>query len=274
MVWFARRGEKNVQVPPDLWIKCPQCGDVLYSKEVDKNLKVCTKCNYHFRINSQERLDLLIDENSFVEYDKEIKSVDPLNFKGKKKYKDQLVEAEKRTNLKDAIITGEGSVDRNRVIIGIMDFNFRGGSMGSVVGEKVTRAIEKCIEKKLPLIIVSSSGGARMEEGILSLMQMAKTSAALAKLDEHRLPYISVLTDPTTAGVAASFAMLGDINIAERNALIGFTGPRVLEQTLKMKLPEGFQKADFQLDHGMVDMVVDRKDMKKIIAQLLRFLGE
>jgi acetyl-CoA carboxylase carboxyl transferase subunit beta len=273
VVWFARRDEKNVQVPPGLWIKCPQCNEVLYSKEVSKNLKVCTRCNYHFRINARERLDLLIDQGSFVEYDKNLKSVDPLNFKDVKRYKDRLEESEKKTGLKDAIITGEGTIDGHRAVIGVMDFDFMGGSMGSVVGEKVTRAVERATQKKLPLIIVSSSGGARMQESILSLMQMAKTSAALTRLHEERLPYISVLADPTTAGVAASFAMLGDINIAERNALIGFTGPRVIEQTLKIKLPEGFQQADFQLQHGMVDMVVDRKDMKKVLAKILRLLG-
>ena len=281
MAWFnvskAPKGEtteKKVAMPEGLWIKCNNCGEIIYKKEVVRNLNVCPKCNYHFRISAQERIGLLTDKGTFVEYDAGMEASDPLNFKDSKRYKDRVKDAQKSSGLKDAFISGEGSVSGINVMLGVFDFSFMGGSMGSVVGEKATRTIEKGIEKGFPVIIVSSSGGARMQEGILSLMQMAKTSAALARLRDARLPFISVLTDPTTGGVTASFAMLGDIIIAEPKALICFAGPRVIEQTIKQKLPEGFQRSEYLLEHGMVDMIVERKDMKETISKMLSMLTQ
>ncbi|MDO8445584.1 MAG: acetyl-CoA carboxylase, carboxyltransferase subunit beta [Deltaproteobacteria bacterium] len=279
MSWFkvnkapkGEKTEKKVAMPEGLWIKCNNCGEIIYKKEVQRNLNVCPKCNYHFRISAQERIDFLADKGTFVEYDAGMEAADPLNFKDSKRYKDRVKDAQKSSGLKDAFISGEAVMKGISVMLGVFDFSFMGGSMGSVVGEKATRTIEKGIKKGFPVIIVSSSGGARMQEGILSLMQMAKTSAALARLRDAGLPFISILTDPTTGGVTASFAMLGDVNIAEPKALICFAGPRVIEQTIKQKLPEGFQRSEYLLDHGMVDMIVERKDMKDTIGNILSML--
>jgi acetyl-CoA carboxylase carboxyl transferase subunit beta len=279
MAWFkkdktplAQSEAKKVKVPEGLWTKCQSCSEVIISKEIEKNLNVCPKCNHHFRISARQRFDLLLDEGSFVEYDQNLVSVDFLRFKDSKSYQERINAAVAKGGSKDAIICGEGSIEATPVQIAIFDFSFMGGSMGSVVGEKITRAIERALDKQTPVIIVSASGGARMQESILSLMQMAKTSAALAKLREEGLPFISVLTDPTTGGVTASFAMLGDINIAEPKALIGFAGPRVIEQTIRQKLPEGFQRAEYLLDHGMIDIIVERKDMRPTLSKILKML--
>lgn len=276
MAWFKKSKElkpdKKVKIPEGLWVKCDSCKEIIYKKEIDKNLKICPKCNYHFRISARERIRLLVDEGTFVEIDSGLASDDPLHFKDKIPYKDRLEENRKKSMLEEAAISGEAMVEGRPVIIVIMDFAFMGGSMGSVVGEKVMRAAEAALEKKLPLITVASSGGARMQEGIFSLMQMARVSAAIAKLNEGGNLYISILADPTFGGVTASFAMLGDIIIAEPRSLIGFAGPRVIEQTIKQQLPEDFQRAEFLLDHGMIDMVVDRKAMKKTIAQMIGLL--
>ncbi|HTP63839.1 MAG TPA: acetyl-CoA carboxylase, carboxyltransferase subunit beta [Geobacteraceae bacterium] len=280
MAWFKKSKApleqsegKKVRVPEGLWTKCQNCRETLYSKELEKNLNVCPKCNHHFRIPAGKRLDLLLDEGSFVEYDAEMVSVDFLEFKDSKSYQERIDAAVAKGGSKDAVICGEGKIDGIPVQMAVFDFSFMGGSMGSVVGEKITRAIERCIAGKMPLIIISASGGARMQESILSLMQMAKTAAALARLRALRLPYISVLTDPTTGGVTASFAMLGDVNMAEPKALIGFAGPRVIEQTIRQKLPEGFQRAEYLLEHGMVDLIVERKDMRQILSQIIRMLS-
>jgi acetyl-CoA carboxylase carboxyl transferase subunit beta len=242
----------------------------VYSKEIDRNLKVCPKCDYHFRITARERIELLVDPGTFSEFDSQIQSEDPLGFKDSQKYRDRVKTARKKTGLNDAVISGICTLDGVQVVLSVFDFFFMGGSMGSVVGEKITRAAEKAVEERCGLIVISSSGGARMQEGALSLMQMAKTSAALARLRRERLPFISILTDPTTGGVTASFAMLGDVNIAEPKALIGFAGPRVIEQTIRQELPEGFQRSEFVLDHGMIDRIVNRKELKKTIVNLLR----
>ena len=256
-----------------LWIKCNNCGEIIYKKEVEKNLKVCPKCNYHFRLSSEEWIDILIDQNSFHELWPDIESIDPLDFKDRTRYRDKLKETQKQTGKKDAIVTGYGLINELFVHIGIFDFNFMGGSMGSVVGEKITRLIEKAAEEQSNLLIVTSSGGARMQEGIFSLLQMAKTNAALSRLNKSKTLYMALLTDPTTGGVAASFASIADIIIAEPKALIGFAGPRVISDTIGQKLPEGFQRAEFLLEHGMIDMVVERKVIKKTIAQIIRLLG-
>jgi len=252
-----------------LWFKCQECGDIIYNRELERNLKVCLKCGYHFRLSGLERLAILLDQESFLEYDADLQSVDPLEFHDLKKYPNRIAEAQQKTGLLEAVMTGEGKIFGHDVVIAALDFNFMAGSMGSVVGEKIARAIEKAIERQLPVIICSTSGGARMQEGMLSLMQMAKTSAALAKLHDAGLLYISILTDPTTGGVTASFASLGDIIVAESGAVIGFTGRRVIEQTIKQKLPSNFQTAEFLLEHGLVDMVVNRKDLKNTIGKLL-----
>ena len=251
-------------LPAGLWVKCKKCEQIIFKKDFVENFMVCPKCGFYLRLNSKERIELLTDKNSFKEINSELSPVDILGFPGYKDKKDSYA-------LKDAIRTGEAKINGHPVAIGVMDFEFMGGSMGSVVGEKVVRLIEKAIDKKMPVIIVASSGGARMQEGILSLMQMAKTSAALSKLSKKSLPFISVLADPTTGGVAASFAMLGDVIIAEPNALIGFAGPRVIEQTIRQQLPKGFQMSEFLLKHGMVDMVVERKDLKDTITKVLKF---
>ena len=279
MAWFKKdktplvQAEgKKVKVPEGLWTKCQNCAEVIISKDIEKNLNVCPKCQHHFRMSARQRLDLLLDGGSFVEYDANMVSVDFLEFKDSKSYQDRINAAVAKGGSKDAIICGEGKIEETPVQIAVFDFSFMGGSMGSVVGEKITRAIERALDKHTPVIIISASGGARMQESILSLMQMAKTSAALAKLRKKGLPYISLLTDPTTGGVTASFAMLGDVNIAEPKSLIGFAGPRVIEQTIRQKLPEGFQRAEYLLDHGMIDLIVERKDMRNTISQILKML--
>ncbi len=279
MSWFKRErkpitpnGAKKVRVPEGLWTKCQNCSEAIYTKELEKNLNVCPKCNHHFRISARKRISIMLDEGTFVEHDQEMQSVDFLNFRDSKSYRERIEAAVAKGNGKEAVICCEGRIDGVPVQLAVLEFSFMGGSMGSVVGEKITRLIERAVERRTPVIIVSSSGGARMQESILSLMQMAKTSAALARLRDNGLPYISVLTDPTTGGVTASFAMLGDVNIAEPKALIGFAGPRVIEQTIRQKLPEGFQRAEYLLEHGMVDVIVHRKEMKQRLAQLLKML--
>lgn len=272
MKWFQRRKRiekesKRKDIPDGVWIKCDNCGEILYKKEIMKKFMVCTKCDYHFKVNSFFYKSILLDEDSFEEEDIKIYPCDPLKFKD---YKQKLKKAQKRTTLNDAIICGQGKIEGKGIEICIMDFSFIGGSMGSVVGEKVKRAIQRAIDKELPLIIVSASGGARMHEGILSLMQMAKTATTLSKL---HTPYISILTNPTTAGVMASYASLGDIIIAEPGALIGFAGPRVIKQTLKKELPEGFQRSEFLLEHGFVDMVVHRKYLQDTVKIILGHLS-
>ncbi|GAB7026663.1 acetyl-CoA carboxylase, carboxyltransferase subunit beta [Geotalea toluenoxydans] len=268
----ATTEKKRVRVPEGLWTKCQSCGEVIISKDIENNLNVCPKCNFHFRISARKRLAILLDEGSFVEHDANIVSVDCLNFKDSKSYQERINAAVAKGGSKDAIICGEGKIEGTPLQVAVFDFSFMGGSMGSVVGEKITRAIERGIEKHTPVIIISASGGARMQESILSLMQMAKTSAALAKLKEKGLPFISILTDPTTGGVTASFAMLGDINMSEPKALIGFAGPRVIEQTIRQKLPAGFQRAEYLLDHGMVDIIVERREMRQKLSQMLKML--
>ncbi|NOQ51536.1 MAG: acetyl-CoA carboxylase carboxyltransferase subunit beta [Desulfuromonadaceae bacterium] len=276
MAWFRNKksltasvAKKKVQMPEGVWTKCKNCQEIIYAKEIERNLSVCPKCDYHFRIGARERIDLVIDEGTFVEMDAEMNSVDFLDFKDSKKYKDRIKAAVKKSGDGDAVVCGTGELDGLSVVVAVFDFSFMGGNMGSVVGEKITRAIEKGLETKAPVMVFSSSGGARMQESILSLMQMAKTSAALAKLKAAGIPFISVLTDPTTGGVTASFAMLGDLNIAEPRALIGFAGPRVIEQTIRQTLPEGFQRSEFLLEHGMVDMIVPRSEMKQRLSQIL-----
>jgi acetyl-CoA carboxylase carboxyl transferase subunit beta len=279
MAWFKRSKEsfdaetQKREVPDGLWTKCEHCGEIVHRMELEKNLHTCPKCNAHFRIGSKEYLSLLLDEGSFKEYDKKMRSSDPLKFVDTKRYRDRIPEAIKKTGLYDAIRWGTGTIQKHPVVLAAMDFAFIGGSMGSVVGEKVARAIDRAWKTKTPLVIVSSSGGARMMEGALSLMQLAKTSAKLARLAEARVPYISILTDPTTGGVTASYAMLGDVNIGEPGALIGFAGPRVIKQTIGKDLPPGFQRAEFLLEHGFLDMVVDRKEMKSTVATLLSHLA-
>ena len=256
----------------DLWVNCKKCKEQIYIAELEDNLKVCPKCEYHFRLDARQRIHLLIDHETFVEQDQDLTSPDPLKFKDTKKYKERMRATIKKNATNDAIITGSGEIEGIAIEICVFDFSFMGGSMGSVVGEKITRSIERAIEKNMPVIIVSCSGGARMQEGIFSLMQMAKTSSALQKLSVKKLPYISLLTDPTMGGVSASFSMLGDIILAEPGALIGFAGPRVIEQTIKQKLPDGFQRAEFQLEHGLIDNVVHRKELKSTLVRLLTLL--
>ena len=279
MAWFKKtrkpietQAGANSRVPEGLWVKCPACSQIIYNKDLVANLHVCPKCAHHFRINARERLRLLFD-GEWAEYDTHLRSLDPLSFTGTKPYRAQLQSAMKSTGLKDAVVTASGEVDGLPAEIAAMEYSFIGGSMGVVVGEKITRAAERALDKRAGLIVVSCSGGARMMEGALSLMQMAKISGALARLDKAKLPYISVLTDPTTGGVTASFAMLGDLNIAEPKALIGFAGPRVIEQTIRQKLPEGFQRSEFLLEKGMVDLIVDRRELKAAISRALRFMG-
>lgn len=277
MAWFRKKKaltasveKKNVQVPEGVWSKCKNCQEIIYAKEIERNLNVCPKCDYHFRIGARERIGLILDSDTFVEMDAKMRSIDFLDFKDSKKYKERIKAAVKKVGDGDAVICGEGLLDGLPVVVAVFDFAFMGGSMGSVVGEKITRAIEKGLETGVPVLVFSSSGGARMQESIMSLMQMAKTSAALAKLKAAGIPFVSVLTDPTTGGVTASFAMLGDLNIAEPRALIGFAGPRVIEQTIRQTLPEGFQRSEYLLEHGMIDMIVPRKEMKQKLSQLLR----
>ncbi len=276
MAWFKRTKDglstdKKKDIPEGLWLKCDGCGDIIYKPEVEKNIGICTKCQYHFKISSIEYINFLLDEGSFQEFDSTLRTADPLKFKDKKKYSDRIKAAKKSTGLDEAIRTGYGSMNGNTVIVGVMDFDFIGGSMGSVVGEKIKRAIDRAIETGFPLIIVSASGGARMMEGILSLMQMAKTSSRLAQLSSKKGLYISILTNPTTAGVMASYAMLGDVIIAEPDALIGFAGPRVIKQTIGEDLPEGFQRSDFLQERGFIDMVVPRSNMRNRVLELIEF---
>jgi len=279
MAWFRKekkaleaRQDKRVQTE-GLWVKCEGCKQILWKKDLDANFQCCPKCNHHFKLSARPRLEMLFDDSEYAEHDARLASTDPLGFRDTKSYRERLKKAEKQTGLKDALITGEGRLEAKPIIICAMEFRFIGGSMGAVVGEKITRAIDRCIQQKLPLVIVSCSGGARMMEGAISLMQMAKISAGLARLEEVRKPYISVLTDPTTGGVTASYAMLGDLNIAEPGALIGFAGPRVIEQTIRQKLPEGFQRAEFLLAHGMIDAIVSRKELKPYLSRSLNLLG-
>jgi acetyl-CoA carboxylase carboxyl transferase subunit beta len=277
MAWFKRTGRpessegKRVKIPEGLWVKCNNCRELIYRKELEKNVHVCPKCDYHFPISVEERIALILDENSFNELDASMEATDPLNFKDVLRYKDRLKVYQEKTGWKDAMVYGDGTIKNRPVVLGVFNFNFMGGSMGCVVGEKIVRAAERSADTRKPLIIVSSSGGARMQEGIFSLMQMVKTSAAIARLSAARVPFISILTDPTFGGVTASFSMLGDFHIAEPKALIGFTGPRVIEQTLKQQLPEGFQRSEFLMEHGMLDMIVGRKKLKETLGNLIEF---
>ncbi len=272
---FRKKDEsdKKIKIPEGMWIKCDACLEIIYKPEVERSLNVCPKCTYHFRIPAAERMRSVIDEGTFAEIAEEMESIDPLGFVDTKKYVDRLKDARKKTGRKEAVIIGKGKINGIDIALAILDFEFQGGSMGSVVGEKISLAAETALEARFPLIIFSASGGARMQEGTLSLMQMAKTSAAIGRLSDARIPYISVLTDPTTGGVAASFAMLGDVIISEPGALVGFAGPRVIEQTINQKLPEGFQRAEFLLEHGMIDMIVDRSRMKATLTQILKYLS-
>src|SRR5438309_3635277 len=278
MTWFKREtshidtsAEKRVKTE-GLWVKCEECRQIIWKKDLEDNLNVCPKCGKHFRISARERLSILMDDGQWAEHDTDIESTDPLHFVDVKKYSDRLKKAQRETGLKDAIINATGTIGGHNVVISAMEYSFIGGSMGSVVGEAITRGIERATAEKRGMIIVSASGGARMMEGVSSLMQMAKISAALARHDDARLPYISVLTDPTTGGVTASYAMLGDVNIAEPGALIGFAGPRVIEQTIRQKLPEGFQRSEFLMQKGQLDAVVPRSELRPYIARALDFM--
>ena len=279
MSWFTKEkvgieksGGNKVTFPDGMWIKCPGCSETLLSKDIEVNLQVCPKCGHHYRISARKRLEALLDGGVWQEFDADITSVDFLEFKDAKSYQERIDTALAKGGSKDAVICVEGAIEDLPVQISCFDFSFMGGSMGSVVGEKITRSIERGLQKKQPVIIISASGGARMQESILSLMQMAKTSAALAKLKSAGIPFVSLLTDPTTGGVTASFAMLGDVNIAEPKALIGFAGPRVIEQTIRQKLPEGFQRSEYLLDHGMIDAIIPRTEMRAKIASILKML--
>jgi len=278
MAWFKRQpgdlepsGEKKVRTE-GLWVKCDGCRQIIWKKDLEENFNVCPKCQRHFRIDARSRLAQLLDDAQYEVFDSGLVSTDPLKFVDLKAYSSRLKQAQEETGLKDAVINARGKLNGRAVIVSAMEYSFIGGSMGAVVGEVITRAIERAEQTKSPLVIISASGGARMMEGVVSLMQLAKISAALARLDESRVPYISVLTDPTTGGVTASFAMLGDLNIAEPGALIGFAGPRVIEQTIRQKLPPGFQRSEFLLEHGMLDAVVHRKEMKSYLARSLDFM--
>lgn len=277
MAWFRKdkkplKAEDRRDLPGDVFEKCNGCGEILYREKLAQNLEVCPTCGHHFRINAEQYVALLIDEGSFEEIDAGLRSGDPLSFKDLKPYSERLRAAEKKVGRLDAVLSGVGTVDGLPVALAVMDFRFIGGSMGSVVGEKIARAGRVALEKKTAFIIVNASGGARMQEGVISLMQMAKTSGVLARLHEAGLPYISIITDPTTGGVTASHAMLGDVNIAEPKALIGFAGPRVIEETIRQELPEGFQRAEFLLEHGMVDCIVDRRELKLTVSRLLQHM--
>ena len=281
MIWFRKdkgprpvRDQKAASLGEGLFVKCEGCRETIYAKEVERNLSVCPKCGFHFRLSAEARLRLLFDEERWQPLFADVRPTDPLRFKDSKRYRDRLKEYEARTGRPDSIHAGTGSLDGRKVVLAVLDYAFMGGSMGSVVGEVITRAAEFALRERLPLIIVSASGGARMQEGILSLMQMGKISAALARLSDARLPYLSVLTDPTTGGVTASFAMQGDVVLAEPKALIGFAGPRVIEQTIRQTLPEEFQRSEFLLEHGFVDVIVPRGSMKATISKLLKLFGE
>ena len=278
MAWFKKvrkpiePPDKESRVPEGLWIKCPSCAQIIYNKDLAASLSVCTKCGHHFRLTAAERLRSLFD-GDWQEHDSGLMSTDPLQFTDTKPYRERLQKTIAGTGMKDAVVVATGQLDGLGVVISAMEYSFIGGSMGVVVGEKITRGLEMALERRQPAIIISCSGGARMMEGALSLMQMAKVSAALARLDRARLPFVSILTDPTTGGVTASFAMLGDLNIAEPRALIGFAGPRVIEQTIRQKLPEGFQRSEFLLEHGMLDIIADRRELKDIVTRGLRSGG-
>ena len=278
MAWFKKSrkpieapASKASKIPEGLWVKCPSCGQALYNKDLAANQSVCPKCAHHFRLTATERLRSLFDDG-WTEHDAGLASIDPLRFVDTKPYGERLRSSRAASGGRDAVLVATGTIDGVRAVVAAMEYSFIGGSMGVVVGEKITRGIERAIAERLPVLIVSCSGGARMMEGALSLMQMAKISAALARLDRARLPYLSILTDPTTGGVTASFAMLGDMNIAEPRALIGFAGPRVIEQTIRQKLPEGFQRSEFLLEHGMIDTVIDRRELKGLVSRVLRML--
>ena len=280
MAWFTRKPQetegtpKKVVIAEGLWIKCDSCKEIVYRAEVERAGRVCPKCRYPFRISARERIGLLTDAGSFEEHQASLSSVDPLNFKDTKRYRDRLKAAKQKTSAEDAVLTGLARIGGYPTVLCVFEFGFLGGSMGSVVGEKLTRGIELAIDKHVPVIIVAASGGARMQEGILSLMQMAKTSAALERLSRAKLPYLSVLTDPTTGGVTASFAMLGDVILAEPRALIGFAGPRVIAETIRQPLPDGFQRSEFLLEHGQLDMIVERKELKDTLRRLLAFFAD
>jgi len=270
----ARVGERKVEVPKGAWIKCESCKEIVYKADVERNSHVCPKCQHHFRIGSQVWLRLLLDPDSFQETDTGLRPIDALGFKDSRGYPERLKAAKKATGMEDAILTGVGRIGGLQVVIGIMEFYFMGGSMASVVGEKIILAIERAMTTRRPLILLSCTGGARMQEGVLSLMQMAKTSAGLARLANAGVPYLSILADPTTGGVTASYAMLGDINIAEPKALIGFAGPRVIQDTIRQELPPGFQRAEFLQEHGFVDLIVDRRQMRGMLITLLAFFAD
>jgi acetyl-CoA carboxylase carboxyl transferase subunit beta len=282
MTWF-KKGEdeekekkekrEDLNLSDDLWVKCKSCNEIIYRKVIERNLQVCPKCNYHFQIPALSRIESLADPGSFTEYDLNLTSDDPLEFKDTKRYLHRIKEVQETTGRPDAIVCGAAKIEGQPVMLGIFEFSFMGGSLGSVVGEKVTRMIERAIKERVGVVIFCASGGARMQEGILSLMQMAKTSAALAKLREAGLPYIGVLTDPTTGGFSASIGMLGDVILAEPKAMIGFAGPRVIKDTIRVELPNGFQRAEYLLDHGMVDLIVERKDLRHTLASLLEMLS-
>ena len=280
MTWFKKGEEekegrqKREELKPSdqLWVKCNSCNEIIYRKVIERNLQVCPKCNYHFQIPARRRIDWIVDPGGFTEHDADLVSADPLEFKDSKRYPSRVKESQEKTGLKEAIICGEAKIEGQPILIGIFEFSFMGGSLGSVVGEKITRLIEKAIEKRMGVVIFCASGGARMQEGILSLMQMAKVSAALAKLHGERIPYIAVLTDPTSGGVLASLGMLGDVILAEPKAMIGFTGPIVIRETIKVELPEGFQRTEYLFKHGMIDLIVERKDLRHTLASLFEML--
>jgi acetyl-CoA carboxylase carboxyl transferase subunit beta len=278
MAWFKKQEEATPEPPKKskhlegMWLKCNHCREIVYRKEVDRNFKVCPKCDYHFPLSVQERIAMLLDLGSFTEWDMDLEPVDPLKFTDTRPYKDRIRSHQEKTGRKDAIVTGEGLIHGRKLVLGVFDFHFMGGSMGSVVGEKICRAADRARESKTPFLLITTSGGARMQEGILSLMQMAKTSSALARLSESGVPFLCLLADPTFGGVSASVAMLGDIILAEPKALIGFAGPRVIEQTIKQQLPNEFQRAEFLMEHGMIDLIVDRKTLRDTVGTLLGHL--
>jgi acetyl-CoA carboxylase carboxyl transferase subunit beta len=277
--WFKKEGDRkpdpsarSSRIPEGLWIKCDNCGEIIYRKEVDRNLEVCPKCQYHFRISSAARIRVLLDEGSFVPFDEGLMSDDPLGFRDRERYADRLRDAQAKTGMNEAVVTGTGTIGGHPVVVAVMEFAFMGGSMGSVVGEKIARAAERAAAEKKPFITIAASGGARMQEGLLSLMQMAKTCAALERLSRAGVPYLSFMADPTMGGVTASFAMMGDINLGEPRALVGFAGPRVIKQTIGQDLPEGFQRSEFLIEHGMLDMIVSRRKMRETFVRILEFL--
>ncbi len=278
MAWFLRTkqnidNQKSKEMPNGLWTKCPSCKEVIYKDQLEEELYTCFKCGHHFRIGSNDYLNIIFDKDSFVETNTDIKSADPLEFTDTKPYPQRIEEGDKKTGLNDSVTSGYGTVDGRKLSAAFMNFNYIGGSLGAVAGEKIYRAAKYSLDNRVPLLVLSASGGARMQEAAYSLMQMAKTSAILGELAENKIPYISFLTDPTTGGVSASYAMLGDVNIAEPGALIGFAGPRVIEQTIRKKLPQGFQRAEFLLEHGFLDMIVKRQDLKTKISELIKWYG-